>query len=238
MVTANRPKWRWRRFAAAVLGVPIMVLSIALLIGSFVPRNRDWRRPAYQKDELRVDVVLSTNGVHTALIVPIRNDIADFTDLVRRDHIANPADYGTHIQIGWGEAGFYRHTQTWVDVDVARVATALTGSDEVLLHVDHLTWPSDNQDRRVIVMRGGEYRRLARDLRSWFFVSDGATRAEPAYGPRDVFYASRGHYSAMHNCNQWVADRLASAGVKAPLWAPFQGGVMHYYPSSPPPVIE
>ena len=114
----------------------VALYALALLLGSFLPVNRGWHEATAGGDS--VEIFVFTNGVHTALVVPVSAAGVDFSDLVPPSDLGNPALYGTHIAIGWGHAGFYRHTPRWRDVRLVDLASALAGSRATLVHVDHV----------------------------------------------------------------------------------------------------
>ena len=58
-----------KRFAARIATGLLTLIAAFLLsiwIGSSLPRNNDWREPASG-----VDIMVETNGVHTALVLPL-----------------------------------------------------------------------------------------------------------------------------------------------------------------------
>lgn len=42
------------------------------------------------------------------------------------------------------------------------------------------------------------------------------------YNDHDAFYEALGHYSAYTTCNEWTRNALDAAGVRVPVWAPFE----------------
>ena len=208
----KRRSGRWR-----IAALPPLLLVLALLVGSLVPRNPGWRASAEG-----VTIFVETNGVHTGLIVP-----ADaLAGVVPPDSFA-PLPPPRWLAIGWGQADFYRGTPRWADLDPLTGLAALLGSDDVLLHVEWRDAPRPDRWRRRVTLDPISYARLSAGLRRWFAPGAAAT---PGYGRNSRFFVGGGRYSAIASCNTWTADRLAEAGITAPLWAPFQGGVMRWFP--------
>jgi uncharacterized protein (TIGR02117 family) len=215
------------RLAATGMATVVLLYCGAALVGSFWGRNSTWREPADG-----VTLYIADNGVHTAFVMPAAAAGVDWsmtfrpTDLVRKDLAGN------WMVIGWGDRDFFLNTQTWADVRPATLLSAAFGSGGSLIHVDHLGAPLPGRHMRRVVVSMAEYRRLsaliARDL---ILDSDGHPTPIPGYGSRDVFYPARGRYSLFFTCNSWTADRLAAAGIRAPLWTPFAGGVMRWFPA-------
>jgi uncharacterized protein (TIGR02117 family) len=128
---------------------------------------------------------------------------------------------------GAGERRVYLETPTWGDLTPGTVWAALSGGERVL-HVDQTAKPGT--ELRAIRVRSEEYRRLWAAVRAEF---DGPPRRidHPGYGLDDAFYKGRGRASAIHTCNQWVADKLRLAGVETSAWTPFAQGLLWRYRS-------
>jgi uncharacterized protein (TIGR02117 family) len=214
----------WRLLRDAAIGVAVLIAGYlaAGLIGAAIPVNAGWRAPA---DGIRIAV--SSNGVHTGLIVPVVAAGVDWRDLIRPEDLADPR-YAAYpaVEIGWGERSFYLETPTWADVRPGTVLTAAIGSDRTVMHVDHLPFPRPNADTRVVTLRPEEYRRLARFIRA-SFKPRGWHRT--GYFAADAFYDARGHYSAIHTCNAWTGEALRYAGVRIGAWTPFAMSVMQWF---------
>jgi uncharacterized protein (TIGR02117 family) len=203
----------WRVAAMAPL-----LIAILLIGGSILPRNQGWRAPP-----AGVTIFVESNGVHTGLILPA----GALTGIVAPDAFA-PLPPPRWLSVGWGQADFYRGTPTWADVDPLLVLRAMAGSDRVVLHVEWRDPPRPDRWRRAVRLDPASYARLVASVRRWFATPAHPT---PGYGPDSRFYPARGRYSAVASCNNWTADRLAEAGVVAPLWAPLAGGVTRWYPA-------
>lgn len=215
----------WRhviRIVAIGLTALIAGYAAAGLAGGSVETNTGWRAPA---DGIRIAV--SSNGVHTGLIVPVVAAGVDWRDLIRPEDLGDPR-YAAYpaIEIGWGERAFYLETPTWADVRPGTVFAAAIGSDRTVMHVDHLPFPASGPDTRVVTLRPEEYRRLARFIHA-SFKPRGWHRT--GYSTADAFYDARGHYSAIRTCNTWTGDALRYAGVRIGAWTPFAVSVMQWF---------
>lgn len=203
-----------------LLLLPPLLYLAAGAIGGAAPVNRDWR-PASEG----ITVYVATNGVHTGLILPTRTAEHDWSRLVRPEHLADPRYAGHYLWLGWGERDFYLNTPTWAEVSPRTLLRSAIGSDETLMHVDHLLEPWS--DARPIRLSRAEYRRLVASIRGSFDPS----RPQPirGYGPADAFYPARGHYDAIRTCNWWTGRMLAAAGVRVGVWTPFSATVMQWF---------
>ena len=211
------------------LGTIIALYLLAALGGSLLPANQDW-----QSADDGIELFVETNGLHTGIIMPIWSDVHDWTPLIRPEHLRDPSRYGSHILVGWGHEGVYRNTRNWQDLRASDAISAVFGSDNVLIHVDHLQYPQAYPHyRRSLKVSAAEYRKIAAAIEARF-VLDEQYRAQPSpgYSDSDLFYQSRGHYNALYTCNNWTSDVLRQAGIRTGRWTPFQGGVMRWFPEA------
>jgi uncharacterized protein (TIGR02117 family) len=212
----------------ALFAWPLLLAGLymaAALIGSLIPTNSNWREPAEG-----VPIFVETNGVHVSLIVPMSAAGEDLSDLIRPEDLANRDLFGTHAMIGWGHGGVYRNAQTWNDVRSGDIASAIFGSDDTTLHIYHLIDPQPTSIRKRFLVSFAEYRHIIKDVRASFrLMKDGKSKAHPAYGPNNLFYDSKGRYTALNTCNEWTAGILRRAGVRMGIWTPMPGGVMRWF---------
>lgn len=211
---------------ALALGTVLAValFLIAAWIGSSIPRNADWQEP-----ETGVAILVHSNGVHTALILPAVTPARNWHHTFPLADIAAPARAYSHVSISWGEREVFLNTPTWWDLS-PRTALRVVGlGGDGLLHVSHYVRPAPDENTRVLHLRDGEYRRLVSAIETqlgprW------PGRRYPGYGSQDVFYETGGRYTVVRTCNQWTSDMLAAAGVRTGRWTPLAGGVMKWLP--------
>ena len=173
---------------------------------------------------------LITNGVHTDLALPLKNDTFDWTTIINPgDTRAASSDWG-YAAFGWGDRGFYVETPHWRDLKISTALNAASGLGDSIIHVTYYPTLWENEYSIAIPMPRAHYRRLAASIRDQFALHEGrAVVAAPAYGDNDTFYAARGHYSLFHTCNSWTNRRLSDAGLKHVLWTPFAYSLMRAY---------
>jgi uncharacterized protein (TIGR02117 family) len=211
---------------AKTLTAIVLLYCGAALIGSYWSRNSNWRETPNG-----VTIYIADNGVHTAFVVPAAAAGVDWSMTFRPTDLPSSDLAGNWMIIGWGDRDFFLGTPTWADVRPRTVISAAFGSGGSLIHVDHLTAPMPGADMRPVTISEGEYRKLSAIIDATLIRDgDGHPSAIPGYGSRDVFYPARGNYNLFHTCNSWTADTLAAVGMRAPLWTPFGGGVMHWFP--------
>jgi uncharacterized protein (TIGR02117 family) len=213
-----------RALALSFAGLVGLYFASAL-IGSFVPANSGWVEPPSG-----VTIYIETNGVHTGIVVPAAAAGIDLSLIFRPTDLPNPSNAGNWFAIGWGDRDFYLNTPTWADLSVGTAGIALTGSGRSLIHVDHLDQPYPGADQRAVRITPAQYRALIAGIVATLKRGpDSRPVALAGYNDLDVFYEADGHYSVFYTCNSWVAAQLARAGIKAPLWTPFSGGVMRWF---------
>ena len=208
-----------RSLALLLLALGLFVLSG--WIGSSIPRNVDWVEP-----ESGIEIMVSTNGVHTALVLPLVTPHKDWhTDFPVSD-VARPDLPYTHISVSWGQREVFLNTPTWADLKPITVWHAATGS-EALMHVAHYVRPAPSEDFRPLRLRQREYARLVAAIEAHVLGAERRARY-PGYYSQDVFYETGSNYHIGKTCNQWTSDMLAAAGVRTGWWTPFSGGVMKW----------
>ena len=217
-------KLRWpARIALGILAIPLLYLAAAL-IGGLIPVNSDWQEP-----DDGITIYVANNGVHADLVLPANAQGLDWRPLLPKVDARNVPTNAEWIAFGAGERRVYLETPTWGDLTLETAAIALTGGERVM----HVQWVRDPAyAAKAIRLTPEQYRRLWASIRSEFQLSaDGKpVRIDhPGYGFGDAFYHGIGKANAINTCNQWSADRLRVAGVKAPLWSPFVQGLVWRY---------
>jgi uncharacterized protein (TIGR02117 family) len=214
-----------RRLIALLL-TPVGLYFAAAGGLSHLPVNRDWREPTDG-----VTIYLASNGIHTGLVVPVMSAGIDWRQRVRASDLPDPKRAGKWLLFGWGDRDFYQNTPTWRDLRPGIALSALIGSGQTLVHVDHFDDFYTDADMRPLRLTTEEYRRLSDFIEMTFADTRDVV---PGYGPRDVFYAAKGRYSILRTCNVWTGDALKAAGVRTAVWSPFPGGIMRWAKVPPP----
>jgi uncharacterized protein (TIGR02117 family) len=204
----------------------VLAFVLAAWIGSALPRNGAWREP---RDG--VAIMVETNGIHTAIVVPLVSPQKDWRADFPAADLGAPGRAYTHLSISWGERAVFLDTPTWSDLSPTAAIHAATGGDG-LLHVAHYVRPAPSATARILRLRPAEYARLVRRIEAQVRPAGRRTRY-PGYADWDVFYDAPGRYDWRNTCNQWTSDTLAAAGVRISRWTPFAGGVLQWVPSPP-----
>lgn len=224
---------RARRWVLGALAVPVALALTTLLagwIGSAIPRNAGWREPP-AGDPSTVEIMVTTNGVHTELVLPAVTTIKDwrttFPDVGREQRSGQSP---THVAIGYGEEEVFLDTPTWADLDPSTALRIALRGGEALLRVGYRSWPNPDERHRSLRLRREEYRKLVTHIEA-ALRPIAKTRTRKIYRgdpPGQTYYEAANRYTLASSSNQWTADTLAAAGVKIGLWTPFSGGVMKW----------
>lgn len=214
---------------AVAIGLVALYLAVAIVAGA-IAVNRDFAETAGG-----VTIYLRTNGVHAELIVPAQATGIDW----RVEHpaadmraLAAPTDW---VAFGWGDREFMINTPTWGDLRLPTALAALAGVGEGTMHVEYIPSPLA-YDVASITISAAQYLRLADYIRA-SFERDAAgqpQRIQTGYGDTDAFYRAAPRYTFWFTCNEWTRRALRAAGVRSPLWAPFDVALFAHLPAHRP----
>ena len=222
MAPAARRALILARHVLAWLGLVVGLFMLAGWVGSMIPRNSTWSEPADG-----IPLMVETNGIHTAIVVPLVTPQKDWRDDFPIGDLSGPDRGYTHVSISWGERTVFLDTPTWADLSPLAAARAAIGS-EGLLHVSHYVRPAPSDTARIVRLSPSEYDRLVEEIERQVLPRE-SRKTYPGYEDWDVFYTAPGTYHLGNTCNQWTSDTLAAAGVKVGWWTPFAGGVMKWF---------
>lgn len=158
-----------------------------------------------------VPVWLIDNGFHTSLVlVTDRIDPGPLNDAVKISGPSKP-----FVEVGWGDARYYIETGLSVHrvLDLFRAGFAPNNPSAVMIEPLHASpealWRSGVH--RVDLSEAG-YRRLEISIERSFALKSGRADFIPG-GEEAWFYRSTEHFSVIHLCNHWAAERLNAAGL-------------------------
>lgn len=213
---------RWLGGIAVGLVLAVGLYLLAAWIGSSLPRNGDWREP----ESGGVMIAVETNGVHTALVLPLVTPTKDWRRDFPLSDVARPDLPYTHVSISWGEREVFLDTPTWWDLSPRLVLKILTRGGDGLQHVAFYVRPESSETLRPIRLTQLQYAQLVASIEGDLPARPFAKH--PGYGGSDVFYDAGGRYTAINTCNQWTGNRLADAGVRIGRWTPLDSSVMKW----------
>ncbi|TKD53382.1 TIGR02117 family protein [Sphingomonas baiyangensis] len=214
-------RWRdWLLLAALIVALTVYAYVVAGAIGARIGVN-EARTPPVRGTAIFVE----DNGIHTSIVVPKAALDPDWRARFAASDLADPrfADHPS-LAFSWGDRAFFLETPRWADLRPATVVRAAIGSDDTVLHVEHVAPPVADARVRRIVLAPDELARLTAYLEA--SLAEGP--AARGYGAHDAFYPARGHYNARVTCNEWTARGLRQAGVPMGSWTPMSMHVMRW----------
>ncbi|MBL3548892.1 MULTISPECIES: TIGR02117 family protein [Chryseobacterium] len=214
-----------------VLGIILGIVIIYVLLGLLIPFI-----PVSAKDDGEkkdIPIYIYTNGVHTDIVMPVKNDLQDWSLKIPFANLKSKKTDYNYIGIGWGDKGFYLDTPTWADLKFSTAVKAAFWLSDSAMHCTYYTTMKEGDDCKMIMISRSQYTRLVK------FVEDKFDRDQngnfmviptnAVYGDNDAFYDARGTYSFLYTCNTWTNDALKAAGQKAALWTPSDFGIFQHY---------
>jgi uncharacterized protein (TIGR02117 family) len=91
----------------------ILFVGLYLLSAYILSRIRVDKEAEDSKD---VTIYIKTNGVHTDIVVPVKNDQMDWSRDIRFENTVSKDSAEKFVAFGWGDKGFYLETPTWGDL--------------------------------------------------------------------------------------------------------------------------
>ncbi len=213
-----------------------MVLTILLLLllyvgaAYFIPKITI---KAEQNTSKEIAIFIKTNGVHTDIVVPTKNDIIDWSQKFKFKDTDIADSTFQYLAIGWGDKGFYLETPTWAELKFSTAFKAAFALSTTALHTTYYQTMPENESCKKIQISKKQYKRLVnfiensldKDMNNQVkFIKTDAN-----YSKTDAFYEANGHYSLFHTCNSWANDALLSCGQRACWWTPTDSGIFEKY---------
>lgn len=203
----------------------IVLYIVAVLILSRIPVNS-------QPETGDVAIYINSNGVHTDIVVPVKNGTKDWSrDILFSHTVANDTTMA-YVAFGWGDRGFYLDTPRWADLKAGTAARAAFYLGTSAMHTRFYSEVKEDGDCIKITISQKDYAGLVKYIESSFRLdSQKQVQWIPnrSYGDYDAFYEGTGGYSLFYTCNTWANNALKAANQKAALWTVYEGGIFCHY---------
>jgi len=205
-----------------ILGILVLILSY-FIIGSIIPLipiNR-LARPHWGEESF--EIYLKSDGVHADIILPVKNQLADWRRIIDPDHFEMDIDSDKYFAFGWGDRGFYLEIPEWKDLTFQIAFRAMCMPSPTVMHVTaYEQLPTEFKYFTKLKLSREQYLRIVDFISSYFqYKADKPILIEGAgYGPNDQFYETYGKYHAFITCNEWVNKSLKYAKVRTAIWSP------------------
>ena len=211
--------------AIFVLSLMTYLLIVTLL--SFVSVNED-----LVENQKEIPIYILTNGVHTDIVLPIKNEHHDWSTQLKFEHTKSKDTTYQYVALGWGDKGFYLETPTWADLKASTAIKAASGLSTSAMHVTFYKHLKENQSCKKIQISLENYKKLVEFIKESFQTKSGEflkIETDAVYGKHDVFYEANGSYSLFYTCNSWANQALKATNQKAALWTISDSGIFRQY---------
>jgi uncharacterized protein (TIGR02117 family) len=183
-----------------------------------------------QKEE--IEIYILTNGVHTDIVCPIRNDIMDWSSMIPLENtLSKQTDYQL-ASFGWGDKGFYLETPTWADLKFSTAFEAAFWLGETAMHVTFYRSLRESESCKKVKISRENYQLLVEYIKNSFELENEKVKfikTDMVYGQNDSFYDALGTYNIFFTCNTWANSALKAANQKAALWTATDSGIFRQY---------
>ncbi|MCX2741686.1 TIGR02117 family protein [Pontibacter anaerobius] len=213
----------------SVAGVAALFLAAAFILGS-ITVNSGYAQ--VQPQEEHIEIYVTSNGVHTDIIVPVSSPYIDWREKLPAHQFGNVDSTYRYIGFGWGDRKFYMETPEWTDLTPKVAITAALWPTRTAMHVEYIRnklVPTRRQ--RPLRISPEQYRQLISYIDNSFVQQENGRYlhiSNSGYAGQDTFYEANRKFYILKNCNNWVNQGLKSMGVKTAVWAPLPVSIMRH----------
>jgi uncharacterized protein (TIGR02117 family) len=224
------PAKRILKFLLKAFGIFILFLIVYFISAftlSYIPSNSDFK--PCEKDAVQIYIL--SNGVHTDVVLPIRNEIKDWTTMINSAETKSRDTNVSYAAFGWGDKGFYLETPTWADLKFSTAFKAMFFLSTSAMHVTFYKSLNESERCKKVCITQESYRKLVSYIDNSFMIVNNHPHLlkGASYANNDLFYDANGTYNLFYTCNTWANNALKAAGLKACMWTPFDSGILAKY---------
>lgn len=212
------------------------LLSVLIVIGLYLLCAFTLSKISIEKKDVSnadITAYILSNGVHTDIVVPAKNDVFNWHQLVKPEYTLSQDSTAGFVAFGWGDKGFYLETPTWDDLKFSTAFKAAFGLSTSAMHVTYSQIVEEGMRCKAIKLNKEQYVKLIEYISHSFSLNKEqaainiATKA--VYGTNDAFYEAVGSYNLFRTCNTWVNNALKACDQRACFWTPFESGILNQY---------
>jgi len=185
--------------------------------------------------DANIKIYLMKSGVHTDFVLPVKNEIVDWTQVFPRKNTGFNDSTTKLIAIGWGDKNFYMNTPEWSDLTFKTAISAMAGLGNSAIHSTYYYEILSDRPIIQLYLSKRQYTELVSYIQQQLNrTKNGSTIYIPAKNKKvvsgnDAFYAAHRRYSMFLTCNSWINRGLKACHKRACLWTPFAGGIYYQY---------
>lgn len=218
-------------YVLKIIGIIIGIVVLYAALGYFLPFIEVSAKDDGEKKE--IPVYIYTNGVHTDIVMPVKNDLQDWSAKIPFSNTKSRRTDYRYIGIGWGDKGFYLDTPTWADLKFSTAFKAAFWLSESAMHCTYYETMKEGPDCKMMMISRTQYKNLIQFTEDKFDKDRNGNfvliPTDAVYSDNDAFYDAKGKYSFLYTCNTWANDALKAAGQKAAWWTPSDFGIFQHY---------
>lgn len=213
--------------------IGLIVFAVLYFATDSVLSRISANKPDKERKPKNITVYVLSNDVHTDIVLPIRNELQDWTEVFPIENNKGKDLNQQYVSIGWGDKGFYLNTPEWKDLTLKTALVAGLGIGETALHVTYYKQMVENDLCYKVQIDSNQYNVLKNYiLNSLDMDKDGKPiliETNAQYGPDDAFYEAKGAYSLFYSCNTWSNAALKKANMPSGVWTVFDKGILRHY---------
>ena len=210
----------------AILGFFLLYLIVAFTLSKITIEKE-----ANTNNDVTIYVL--TNGVHTDIVVPVKNQQIDWSRKIKYSNAIKVDSTYNYLGMGWGDKEIYIDMPTWADLTVPQAFRAAFGLSTTAIHATYHKNLIENDTCIKMTISNQQYTRLIKYIKKSFKTDSNGhfinIKTNANYGKTDAFYEAIGSYSLFHTCNTWTNNALKTSGQKSALWTPFDFGIFSLY---------
>ncbi|RFZ94524.1 TIGR02117 family protein [Mucilaginibacter conchicola] len=184
-------------------------------------------------DNKDITIYILTNGVHTDVVVPLKNADMDWSHEIKFENVIKSDTTAKLVAFGWGDKGFYLNTPTWSQLKFSVAFKAATGLSTSAIHATFYKNLREDASCKKINITKAQYHRLIAYIRNSFQADSAGhfinIKTNANYGDTDAFYEAKRRYNLFYTCNTWANNALKACGQKACLWTPMDKPIFKKY---------
>jgi uncharacterized protein (TIGR02117 family) len=224
MIRFFKISYKYLKWIISIFLLTVATYVIFAIIFSIIPVNRD------NNPDNEIDIYIKSNGVHLDIVLPLRNEIKDWTsDIWIDSRIAHSAHF---ISFGWGDKEFYLNTPEWSDLTLKTAIIAIFLKSPSALHIDYYKDLHTSDKCKIISINKEQYKTIVNYIESSFMKDTFGNKIQIQgfqYNKYDCFYEAVNSFSLFFTCNTWANKCLKESGLTASLWTPFDSGTLYHY---------
>ncbi len=204
----------------------IAVYFIAAFVLSRITVNSKDKDPKKE-----VVIYLKSNGIHTDIALPVKNEIKDWSNEIKYSHTISNDSTMQFVAFGWGNKDFYLNTPDWSDLKFSTAFKAAFHIGSSAMHTQFYYNLSESERCRKIEISQEEYKKLVRYISESFTKENNEVQliSGQHYNDHDAFYEANGKYDLFNTCNSWTNCALKTSGQKAAVWALTDSAILRHY---------